>query len=193
MLMNRDQNLNEIIADHTNPELFEQLYTDFFTPIYRYVITRLHDRDVSIDIVQTVFMKAFEHKESIRSEHALPYLYTIARNQVIDHIRKKHGVNLSDFDEFIEHVTDESMHNPEQMAVRENTISLVQNMLAQLPELQREAITLHYIADRSYKEMAEITGKSEATLRQSVSRGLRALQEYYTSHSELYEHSPRKN
>ncbi len=180
--MNRLNNLFELFEDHCEPDSFEQLYSEYFTPIYRYVFTRLHDKDLSMDIVQTVFMKAFEHRSTIRYAEGLRYLYTIARNQVIDHLRKKHAISMNDFDEFIEHVADSSIIQPEYSAISGDNVQLVQELLMHLSESQREAITMHYIQELDYAEMALITGKSENTLRQSVSRGLRALSEYYQTY-----------
>ncbi len=171
---------NEFLQDaETSDDSFELLYSSFFTPIYRYLFTRLGDREVAMDLAQNVFIKAFQHYETLRQDHALRYLYTIARNQLIDHLRKKHTVRLEDFDQFVERVVDDSIVNPEIMGQRGDKVIQIRGMLATLPESQREAITLRYIQELDYDEMEMITGKSAEALRQAVSRGLQKLKTYY--------------
>ena len=183
MIMKSSKNLFDLLETYSaEPDSFERLYSDFFTPVYRYIFSRLHDKEVSMDIVHNVFLKAFQHKESIRYQEGLRYLYTIARNQVIDHLRKKHAINLENFDEFIEHIPDTSFAHPEQSAISSDNIQIVNNLLGMLPQSLCDAVTLHYINELDYDEMSLITGKPESTLRQSVSRGLQKLQEYYKTY-----------
>ncbi|HQV64918.1 MAG TPA: RNA polymerase sigma factor [Candidatus Paceibacterota bacterium] len=181
MVMSR---LQELFENSAESDPFEKLYTEFFTPVYRYVFMRLRDKDISMDIVQTVFLKAYQNRNTIRYDEGLRYLYTIARNTLIDHLRKKHSVAMNDLDEFMERIPDSSVIQPEQAAISDDNAQFVQKLLGFLSESQREAITLRYIQELDYDEMALITGKSESTLRQSVSRGLRILQEHYTTHYE---------
>ena len=182
MIMKKSYNFFDLVESIDESDSFEELYSKYFTKIYRYVFMRLHDKETSMDIVQMVFLKAFQHKESIRYDESLRYLYTIARNQLIDHLRKKHTIHLNDFDGFIENMADMSIPRPDSAAVFADNVHLVEMLLKKLPESQREIITLHYINELDYFEMALITGKSESTLRQSVSRGLRTLQEIYQTH-----------
>ena len=51
----------------------------------------------------------------------------------------------------------------------------VRTALVALPEAQREALTLRYLAELSHREVAEQTGRSEAAVRQLCHRGLRSL------------------
>ena len=177
-----DQFNDTLIEGSHRDDVFEVLYTDYFSPIYRYVFYRLRDKDLSMDIVQNVFLNVFNHKDTIRLDKALPYLYTVARNQIIDYLRKKHSIAIDDFDNFIERIADDSIPLPEQSAQTSEQVTWVRKALAMLPETQKEAVILHYLQDLDYSEMTSITGKSESALRQSVSRGVRTLQDYYADY-----------
>lgn len=158
---------------------FEVLYANFFTPIYRYVFFRLQDKEAVMDIVQTVFLKAFQEGDKLRQDTALRFLYTVARNQVIDYWRKKRSVHVENFDDFIEQQFDESQKTPEQEIEMQRSAVILRDMVATLPEAQRDMITLHYLQELSYAEIATITGRSEESIRQAVSRGIKTLQERY--------------
>lgn len=177
-------NFHHTISDAKNDQdSFEVLYTDFFTPIYKYVYYRVQDKETAMDIVQNVFLKAFVNKNHIRKDDALKYIYTIARNQLIDHLRKKHAVSFDEFEYFIEQTSDDSILNPENNSIVESNKSFVQKILETLSESQREIISLRYLQELEYAEIAAIVNKSEHSIRQVVSRTLRSLTEKYTNHN----------
>jgi RNA polymerase sigma-70 factor (ECF subfamily) len=174
-------NFHHAISDaKSNQDSFEVLYIDFFTPIYKYVFYRIRNKEITMDIVQTVFLKAFANKDQIRKHDALKYLYTIARNQLIDHLRKKHTVSFDELEHFIEKTPDDSILDPEKNTIIYDEKDFIQKALSILPELQREIITLRYLQELEYPEIAAITGKNEEALRQIVSRAMRVLHKQYT-------------
>ena len=158
-----------------NQDSFEVLYTEFFTPLYKYIFYRIRDKETTMDIIQTVFLKAFNNRDQIRKDEALQYLYTIARNQTIDYLRKKHAISFDAFEHFIEKTPDDSMLDPEQNTIVYDEKDFIQKILSTLPESQREIVTLRYLQELEYPEIAAITGKNEEALRQTVSRAMRVL------------------
>lgn len=166
-----------------NQDSFEVLYTEFFTPLYTYVFYRIRDKEITMDIIQTVFLKAFNNKDQIRKDEALRYLYTIARNQTIDYLRKKHAISFDEFEHFIEKTPDDSILDPEQNTIIYDEKDFIQKILSTLPESQREIITLRYLQELEYPEIAAMVNKSEDTIRQIVSRTLRSLSEKYINYN----------
>lgn len=160
----------------SNQEIFEFLYAEYFTRLYRYVYFRLHDKETSMDIVQNVFIKAYEHIEDINLEQALRYLYTVARNQLIDHLRKKHSIILDSFDDFVGNISDNNLDPEDALQLNEEYSSL-HTALASLPETARDIIALRYLQELEYSEIAHITGKSELSIRKAVSRSLAMLRD----------------
>jgi RNA polymerase sigma-70 factor (ECF subfamily) len=165
--------------NHPEESSFEILYANFFTPLYRYVFFRIRDKETVIDIVQTVFMKAFQEGNKLNSATALRFLYTVARNQVIDYWRKKRSLTMDNFDEFVEHQISSDSTPEHELNIQEEILSL-HDMVATLPEIQRDMITLRYLQELEYHEIAEITGRTEESIRQAVSRGIKTLQERYS-------------
>ncbi len=154
---------------------FEALYNEYFAPLYRYVYFRTKDKEIAMDIVQTTFLKVLEHGSVIKNNTALRYLYTIARNVLIDHFRKKRDVLMDNFDEFVKNVSDTDQLSPQDEVVRQDQVNQVKTLLLSLPETVRDIVTLRYLQELEYSEIAIITGKTESTIRKVVSRSLKII------------------
>jgi RNA polymerase sigma-70 factor (ECF subfamily) len=153
---------------------FDLIYELYATPLYRYIYFRVSRKEDIEDILQTVFAKAFQSIPAYREQgkSLLAYLYTIARNAIIDHARKKRDVLSEDYDAYP--IPDESPSAVDLVAGRHDG-KRVRNAILALSEDQREVITLRFIQDLSYREVAELLGKTEGSIRQLQSRGLREL------------------
>jgi len=178
-----NQNLSNIIdqAKHGDQEAFSYLYTNYFTPVYRYLYLRTGSKADSEDMVQDVFIKAYVSFErySYQGTSPLAYFYTIARNTLIDHRRKKKAPVL-DEDQLME-IADPA-NNPEENLLKEHAAEDLHKKLNLLPEDQQEVIILKFINELSTKEIADALEKSEESVRQLQSRGLKALRNIFNSH-----------
>jgi RNA polymerase sigma-70 factor (ECF subfamily) len=158
---------------------FETVYLELFTPLYRYVFFRVRNYDESMDIIQSVFTKVFEKYPEKKSGELYPIIYRSARNEIIDRGTKKKTMSLDPMDSEFTNYHDEVIRNPEQAAERKDLLNLIAKLLEQLPEDDQELITLRYLQEKEYSEIAVILGKKEATVRQSLSRGMKKLRTYY--------------
>jgi RNA polymerase sigma-70 factor (ECF subfamily) len=158
-------------------DAFAQLYTLYFTPLYRYVYFRVTNKADADDLTQEVFLKAYTSFQNYvpSSESPLPYFYTIARNMVIDHYRKKKTLVLNE--DTLHQVPDTATASPEDEAATKEEYLLIQTHVTYLPEDQQDALVLRFINGLSNKEIARVMKKSEVAVRQLQSRGLRSLRE----------------
>ena len=142
---------------------FSLLYLQYLTPIFRYVYFRIFHKEDAEDLLQVVFLKAYRALPRFKStgKEPLSFLYTIARNAVIDYRRKKRDVLADNTEEFAQRIADDAPSLVELIAVRDEGI-LVQQALGSLSDDQREALTLKYINDLSNEEISRLIGKNEA-------------------------------
>src|SRR3989344_3099477 len=161
-----------------NEGAFDELFQSCFTPVYRYAYARLGYRELAEDIAQTVFSKAWTARDRYedRGRPPLAYLFTIARNAIIDFQRRKDAMAMPYADMALLAVADDA-NDPVRMAQQTENAKTVRAMLMGLPEDQRDIILLRYIAELSYAEMAEVTGKTEEALRKTVSRTIHELRQ----------------
>src|SRR5437870_2609702 len=88
-----EDSLSDIIlrAKSGDRNAFDSLYRLYVTPLYRYVLIRMRSHEDAEDIVQDTFLKAYDAlpRYEHTKESMLPYLFTIARNLLINHGKKK--------------------------------------------------------------------------------------------------------
>ncbi len=166
-------------AKEGDSEAFALLYSEYYVPVYRYIFIRVKKKELAEDLTQDVFLKIYRSIETLSPQAASPlgYFYTIARNTLIDHWRKKTVVTESG-DEYMDTVPDPSPNALEMAKLKEES-SILHECLQKLTDEQREVVTLRYINDLSNREIAEIVGKNEAAVRQLQVRGLRSLSKVF--------------
>lgn len=154
---------------------FVSLYDQYADAIFRFCFFKTGDREVAKDLTQDVFIKVFNHLtkgEMITNEKA--FVYTIAKNVVIDFWRKKTSVRESELPEgFMQSVPSN---------LRTDLLAEYTSFLSLLDKLQpedREVILLRYIDDLSGKEMAEILGERENTVLVRISRATAKLRDLW--------------
>ncbi len=168
-------------GDH---EAFSLLYSEYYVPVYRYIYARVKRKEQTEDLVQDVFVKIYKSVGSLNPQAASPlaYFYTIARNTLIDHWRKKTIQSESD-DEFLASIPDPSPTALEAARLREDA-DLLRACLSKLTAEQQEAVTLRYVSELSNKEIAAIMDKNETAVRQLQVRALRTLGKLFNEQHE---------
>ncbi len=169
-------------AKNGDKEAFASLYTQLYTPLYRYVLSRSKDRELAEDVCQQTFLKFYEALSSYEPEKSpLAYLFTIAKRLLINHGEKK---TFEQFDEvFLETYNDESPSILDEVHIER----LSKEITAYLPHLtddEQDVIRLYFFSELSYKEISDILDKEEAYLRKIKERALKKLR-ILTQH--LYE------
>ena len=140
---------------------------------------RVRNYDVATDIAQDVFLKVFEGNKHLDQETELRFLYTVARNKIIDFFRKKQTTSLDANQELFHTITDISILRPDDQAVQTSDTATLFGLLDQLPDSDREIIIMRHLQELEYEEIAEIVDKEESSVRQTVSRGIKKLKELY--------------
>lgn len=152
-------------------DAFAGLYDVFVDPLYRYVYYRCKAEDVE-DLLELIFIKAWEHIGKYKKTHSFQaWIFRIAHNTVIDYYRTHKridpiSVDISD--------TDDSK-NPVKSAEKTLESALVHAAIRSLKEPYKHIVTLRFIEDLDYDEIAHIIGKSEGTIRVMVHRALAKL------------------
>lgn len=167
------------LAKEGDKEAFGCIYELYFTPVFRYVYFRLKNKHEAEDLTQTVFVKFYESTANFTrmGKNPLAYFFTIARNVIIDHSRKKKEIVMGDRELEIEAGRTNEDHLK---SIERKEICLkVKEALKRLTDDQREVMILKFINDLSNGEIAKISGKSEIAVRQSQSRAIRNLRKEF--------------
>jgi RNA polymerase sigma-70 factor, ECF subfamily len=151
---------------------FAELYDRYVTPIYRFAYYRTFDRQLSEDITSQTFVQAMEKIGSFRPSRGpfAAWLYGIARNLVIDHFRA--AKRTAEFPEDYDAPSDD---DPAKDAATRMSYAEVRSALEHLEPLQRDVVLLRLWDGLSYREIAQITGKSEGNCKVMFSRTIGKL------------------
>lgn len=163
-----------LLCQQGQTENFDALYTRHLKGIYAFIFYRTMERYTAEDLTSQTFLKAYENLSSFNPKKGAfsTWLYRIARNTVFDHFRTLH--KHEDIDEVWDLPSDD---NPFLKASNKLDYEQIHQALQHLSKEKRELVLLRLWDGLSYKEIAEITGKSEASLKMMFSRTISEVRE----------------
>lgn len=130
--------------------------------IYRFIYSKVYDRDVTEDIFQDTFVKVINTlKRGNYNEEGkfLPWVMRIAHNLVIDYFRRNNRMpKFESNDDFnIFSVLSDGNLNAERTMIKDQVEKDVQRLIEELPEDQKEVLIMRIYKDMSFKEISETT------------------------------------
>ena len=133
--------------------------------IYRFIYSKVYERDVTEDIFQDTFVKVINTlKKGNYNEEGkfLPWVMRIAHNLVIDYFRRNNRMpKFESNDDFnIFSVLSDGDLNAERSMIKDQVQKDVQRLIEELPEDQKEVLIMRIYKDMSFKEISEQTGVS---------------------------------
>lgn len=157
----------------------EQAYNEcvdaYADGVFRFIVKNLRHEEDARDIVQTAFEKLWKNRESVEYEKAKSYLFTVAYNQMIDHIRKNKRMTLKESFSPETKIEEKSGRNSQR------TKQLLMEALNRLNETQRSLVMLKDYEGYSYDEIGKITGLNESQVKVYLHRARVSLRNYLVS------------
>jgi RNA polymerase sigma-70 factor, ECF subfamily len=183
-----------VTAALSDPAAFAALYRRYAVDVYRYCYRRLGTREAAEDATSQIFTRALAGLPGLRGRPFRPWLFTIARNVVIDLYRVERAT--ASLDAIAE--WEDPAPTPESAAITGEDRSAIRVLLSQLPERERQIVELR-LAGLSGQEIAQALDCSHGAVRVAHHRALerlRALAEEYgllvsDAHEEGSDASPR--
>ena len=168
-------------AQHSR-EAFGELYELHYQRIFSYAVKRTTNIQIALDITSVTFLKAFSQikKYHWRDIPFAAWLYRIAGNEINDHFRREGRrpasieqiAELADTTDYIDEI-----NQAEEELSRHEEFLLLRKKLAELPPMYQEVIVLKFFEKKKIREMAQILGKKEGTIKSLIHRGLEKLKE----------------
>ncbi len=151
-------------AGRDNEVVLASLYEEYYDKIARYVHAHIGDRTEAEDIAGEVFLKALESLKSYQ-ERGIPmqsWLFRIAHNMVVDHLRKAAKRKTVPIDT----VQIDGGADPMTVAERNIELETVTRAMEQITKEQREVLRLRFFGGLSSKEAGSILNKSDGAVRE---------------------------
>lgn len=143
--------------------------------LMRYLRRNWRDAAELPDLRQEVYVRVFEAARVREPEQAGAFLFSTARNLLIDRARRAQIVSIETFADLeLENLTPDDL-TPERHASGRAELRLLQQALNALPLRCKEVVSLRKIDGMSQREIAEHMGIKEATVEKQMAKGMRAL------------------
>jgi RNA polymerase sigma-70 factor (ECF subfamily) len=145
---------------------FAELYDACADRLHGFLAARLGSRDAASDILQNAFLRAVKSRRRFRGvENPVAYLFQIARNEALRlHAKQPRTDTTLPSDETL---TAASPHFDD--------AEVVNAALAQLTADDRELVELKILAGFTFREIAEIVGRPQATVATQYRRALESI------------------
>ncbi|MEX0761307.1 MAG: RNA polymerase sigma factor [Dehalococcoidia bacterium] len=161
-----------------NRDAFRTLYLRYVHQVFSY-FTWKFGSGTAEDLTSDVFVRALRMADKFQSGKSWrAWLFGIARNRSMEYWRERSRHQRQP------DRREEPNQNPEHIVIQTERAESVRELLAAIPDKSREIVELRFWAGLSYREVAEIVGKSEGALRVDVHRVLRSLKDVLEERSD---------
>ncbi len=160
-------------------ETFARLYDEHLDKVFRYMQYRVNNMQLAEDLTSTVFEKALANFSKYSAEKASfsTWIFSIARNVVIDHYRvssKRQTVYLEEA-----MAQSSSALSPEEELERKDEGERLNMSLAELSEEEQEIIRLKFGAELNNRQIAKMLGLSESNVGTKLYRAVRKMRDSF--------------
>ncbi len=169
-LLNRTDEELMVLYQNGSEAAFQILYDRHSSKIFRFIGSRISNKETANEIFQDVFIKIHKSKHLYnKSLPLLPWIFTITRNAVFDYAKRGSKVETAvPIEEIDERAAMED----------QNELGLdLKPSLLKLPIQQKLAIEMRYYDEKTFEEIAETLNTSPMNIRKLVSRGVKRLKE----------------
>lgn len=152
---------------------FDEIYSEYFEDVYRYVLSISRNETIAEDITQETFFKALKSVDRFKGNCKISvWLCQIAKNSYFSYL-KKEKKSLEKFEEHGE-IFDTGF---EQTLVNDESTFEVHKLIHALEEPYKEVFTLRFFGELSFLRISELFGKTESWARVTYHRARIKLKE----------------
>jgi len=152
---------------------FQTFYQENLGLIYRYVYSKVGNREEAEDLTSQIFIKAVRGVDTERGPQSVQkWLFQVARTTIADYWRTYYRVSVNSLDELLE-AGWEGPAEEESTAVSSSPIERVQRILQALPEHYREVLNCRFLLNLSIRDTALRMGLTEANVKVLQFRALK--------------------
>ncbi|MDE2213319.1 MAG: sigma-70 family RNA polymerase sigma factor [Patescibacteria group bacterium] len=170
-------------------EAFTTLVDRHLSSVYDFAFRLCGNTHEAEDIAQETFLKAWHNLKKYRSQSARvrTWLFTIARNTTVDHLRRRRSTALSEFerDDGSNYLTDtlpDTAPLPDEAFAEAENIEMLEEALEKLPVRAREVLILHFREELTFEEIGAILNEPLNTVKSRHRRALIALRKLVERH-----------
>ena len=174
-----EKTITGMLADpKTQRQAFGMLVSQYSETLYWKIRRIVLTHDDANDVLQNAFLKAWSNLNDFQNKSKIStWLYRIAINEALDFVRREKNKVSADEDISVANrlMADDYFDGDEAQA-------LLQEAIAQLPDVQRTVFTLRYYDDMKYSEMSKVLNTSEGALKASYHIAVQKISDFFRKH-----------
>lgn len=167
------------MTEQITKDTFRQIIREYQERVYHVIRKMVIDHDETDDLVQEVFIKVWQKRDSFQGDSQLfTWIYRIAVNEALQYLRKKKRHSLVSIQD------DNGLENTlrAQMSPDAEEIQFqLQKGIALLPDKQRAVFIMRYYDELSYEEITNVLGGSTGGLKANYHHAVKKLENFLKS------------
>lgn len=168
----QEKDIIELIRKEQYDLAIESIVRTYSKILFAHVIRMVKDESSAQDVMQNTMLKAWKGLAGFRQDAKLgTWLYRIASNEAINHLRKNKRTSYKDIQEYELGATEPELEGKE-------IERLLYAAMDTLPEKQRQVFVLRYFDEMKYQDMSEMLGTSEGALKASYHHAVRKIEDF---------------
>ena len=174
---------------------FEELYSDFETPVYNFILRMARNDQLAQDLTQDIFVKIYQNLATFRGEAKLStWIYQIANNTYLDYLRassfkKQNRTDILEDEEELQVEEIDKILSIDEQLIKAEENDCVHEYVNKLPEDYRTVIFLHDLQGLKNREIAEVLGSSIDTVKIRLHRARKKFRTVCANDCNLYRDS----
>jgi len=162
-----------------DPDAITDLVGRYQHRLYRFLVRMVGDPATAEDLFQQTWIRLMEKIGSYDARRSFEaWLFAIARNLAIDHLRRRRGISLDELDDSgrapVERLEASGQDALTQLLDFERGALLAAG-IGELPAIHREVLTLRFEEDMKLEQIAEVAGVPLSTVKSRLHRALESL------------------
>jgi len=165
-----------------DPDRYSEIIDRYRGKLFAYLYCLVGQKDEVDDLLQNVFIKTYKNLNRFDQKRKFSsWIYRIAHNEAVNHIKRKYLKKFVSWEDVVTAKDKLEMSKLKDDAgeewIRKERIKEVHDIVDRLPVKYKQVLILRYFSGKSYKEMADILGKSTNTVGTLINRAKIKLQE----------------
>jgi RNA polymerase sigma factor (sigma-70 family) len=162
-----DEELVRQLLATGNALYFEQLYNRYFSKVYYQTLSYLKESEEARDLTQDIFVKLYDRLAKFQGKSSFStWLFSFARNSVIDYLRKKGKLKEESLDE----AQVESIPEVEDNELLQLRADRLAHVLEEIPPDDKAVLIMMYANEWKMDEIAEVMGLSLSAVKMRLKR-----------------------
>ena len=157
-----------------NERVYETIFRKHYQALCNYACGILKDMDDAEEVVQSIFLKFWEQRESIEINVSLKsYLYRAVHNTCLN--RLKHLKIQETYRQYVGDYLEETFDSATEIMDKNELENRISNALEKLPEQCRIIFKMSRFEELKYQEIADKLGLSIKTIENQIGKALRIM------------------